>query len=166
MSKREFKTITEKATYSLPIYTLDNSGLVKTDKDFEIKFLKGDRRGIPTKEEYDEATKQLDHIAPYLGKRGRKFAIHLGQSSIDSYEKEWSINEDIVKRFETPIFTQDGIVIEAIIPMLIEHLTNVNKDVPSRETSVAITKLQEALFWLEERQRDREARNVAGTYQK
>lgn len=38
--------------------------------------------------------------------------------------------------------------------------------VPSRETALAITKLQEALFWIEERQRDREARNVQGTYTK
>lgn len=35
---------------------------------------------------------------------------------------------------------------------------------PSRESSLYITKLQEARMWLEERSRDRIARNVKGIY--
>ena len=41
-----------------------------------------------------------------------------------------------------------------------------NSLVPSRESSIVITKLEEALMWLEKRQYDREKRNVIGTYNK
>ncbi len=62
---------------------------------------------------------------------------------------------------------QPGIVSESLITVLIDHLTELNVgDLRNRETSVAITKLQEALFWIEERKRDRVKRGVAGTYKK
>ena len=60
----------------------------------------------------------------------------------------------------------DGILHEQLLAMMISDLQYKNGLVPSRETSIAITKLQEALMWLEERQRDREIRNVQGTYTK
>jgi hypothetical protein len=41
-------------------------------------------------------------------------------------------------------------------------LEGLNKNVPSRETAVAITKLDEALMWLEKRTKDRTARGVEG----
>ena len=37
-----------------------------------------------------------------------------------------------------------------------------NKNFPCRENSVAITKLEEALMWLEQRKKNREARGVEG----
>lgn len=58
----------------------------------------------------------------------------------------------------------DGILHEQLLAMMISDLQYKSSLVPSRETALAITKLQEALMWLEERQRDREARNVQGTY--
>ncbi len=60
----------------------------------------------------------------------------------------------------------DGILQEQLLAMMIADLQYKNSLIPSKETACAITKLQEALFWLEERQRDREARNVLGTYNK
>ena len=36
--------------------------------------------------------------------------------------------------------------------------------VPSREGLITITKLEEALHWMKERQRERESRSVVGTY--
>ena len=59
---------------------------------------------------------------------------------------------------------EEGILSEHLISVLIHDLKHKNTVVPSRETSVAITKLQEALFWLEERQRSRTERGVVGTY--
>lgn len=67
-------------------------------------------------------------------------------------------DEDVEKR--------EGILHETLLSMIIEDLKFKNSLVPSRESSVAITKLQEALMWMEERQRDREARNTVGTYKK
>ncbi len=60
----------------------------------------------------------------------------------------------------------DGITHEQLLGMMIADLQFKNNLIPSRETSIAITKLQEALMWIEERQRDRESRNVIDTYQK
>jgi len=60
----------------------------------------------------------------------------------------------------------DGILHEQLLTMMISDLQYKSKLVPSRETSIVITKLQEALMWLEERQKDRENRNVQGTYTK
>ena len=60
----------------------------------------------------------------------------------------------------------DGILHETLLSMMIEDLKFKNSLVPSRESATAITKLQEALHWMEERQREREARSVVGTYQK
>ena len=50
--------------------------------------------------------------------------------------------------------------------MMIHDLKFKSKLVPSRESALVITKLEEALHWMEERQREREAQGVAGTYQK
>ncbi len=59
-----------------------------------------------------------------------------------------------------------GTLHEHLLAVQIYDLQEKQKEFPSKETACAITHLQEALFWLEERQRDREARGVIGTYQK
>ena len=58
----------------------------------------------------------------------------------------------------------DGVTNESIILMLIDRLQKLSVKFPSRETSLAITNLQIALMWLEERTRDREARGVEGKH--
>jgi len=59
---------------------------------------------------------------------------------------------------------QQGTTSETMISMLIEHLSIINcGDLYNMETANAITKLQEALFWIEERKRDRDKRGVSGT---
>jgi hypothetical protein len=52
----------------------------------------------------------------------------------------------------------------SVIPALIQHLKNLNSVLPSRETSLAITKLEECNMWLLERKRAREASGTLGTY--
>lgn len=44
-------------------------------------------------------------------------------------------------------------------------LDGLNKNLPSRETALAITKLDEAFHWLRARREDREQRGVEGTQQ-
>lgn len=51
---------------------------------------------------------------------------------------------------------------EQIISALIHRLGVLNKAFPCRENSLAITKLEEALLWLEKRTADRERRGVEG----
>jgi hypothetical protein len=59
-----------------------------------------------------------------------------------------------------------GDIPETILPLVIARLRILNHEpnTPSRETSLAITRCEEALHWLEARRRDREERNVSGTY--
>src|ERR1019366_1518639 len=59
----------------------------------------------------------------------------------------------------------NGLFIEEdVMPVLIQHLKNLNSVLSSRETSLAITKLEECKMWLGERRRNREAQGVLGTY--
>jgi hypothetical protein len=68
---------------------------------------------------------------------------------------------------DSEIERQDGFFTESLIQLCKEHLESVNVgDLSTRETSLAITKLQEALFWLDARKQDRELRKVLGTYNK
>ncbi len=59
-----------------------------------------------------------------------------------------------------------GTLHEHLLAMMIHDLKYKNSLVPSREGSLVITKLEEALGWLRQRQIDRIKRDVVGTYQK
>ena len=55
-----------------------------------------------------------------------------------------------------------GVQDEQLLLVMIDRLTKLNNKFPSREGSLAITKLQEALQWLEARVKEREERGVLG----
>jgi len=59
-------------------------------------------------------------------------------------------------------FGVNGCQVDQIIEAAKKILEGLNKNVPSRETSSAITKLDEALMWLDKRTKDRIARGVEG----
>lgn len=61
------------------------------------------------------------------------------------------------------VTVSDGTTNEEVLKVLIHRLTYQSKKLPSRETSIAITKLEEALLWLQKRTQDRIARGVEGT---
>ena len=61
---------------------------------------------------------------------------------------------------------QSGTTNEEVIDMLIDRLNILNKKVPCRENSLAITKLEEARMWLYKRTQEREERGVEGTHEK
>ena len=65
---------------------------------------------------------------------------------------------------EVPKF--EGTLHEHLLSMMIYDLQYKNSLVPSREGALVITKLQEAIGWLRQRQVDRTQREVVGTYQK
>jgi hypothetical protein len=65
------------------------------------------------------------------------------------------------------IYRQEGVFTETILQVALENLVTVNVgDLASRDTSIAITKIEEALMLLNKRKADRELRNVLGTYNK
>lgn len=59
--------------------------------------------------------------------------------------------------------TRNGTTNEELIEVLLDRLRTINAQVPCRENSLAITKLEEAAHWLEARTRNRQARGVEGT---
>lgn len=58
---------------------------------------------------------------------------------------------------------QDGTTNEEVLLMLIDRLRFLGEKLPSRENSIAITKCEEALLWLNKRTAERKARGVEGT---
>jgi hypothetical protein len=63
------------------------------------------------------------------------------------------------------VFRQEGVFTETILQAAKEYLESVNKgELSTRETSTAITKIDEALMWLNKRAEDRKLREVQGTY--
>ena len=58
----------------------------------------------------------------------------------------------------------NGTTTEEVLEMLIDRSKYLFNKFPSKETAVAITKMEEALLWLEKRTRDRIKRNVEGRY--
>lgn len=64
------------------------------------------------------------------------------------------------------IVSEDGVTNEAVIKVVLDRLKTLNEKLPSRETSIAITKVEEALLWLEKRTFDRSERGVLGTNNK
>jgi hypothetical protein len=65
-------------------------------------------------------------------------------------------DEDVEKR--------EGTLHEHLLSAMIHDLKFKNGLVPSRETATAITNLEQALHWLEEREHARAAQGVVGTY--
>jgi hypothetical protein len=62
---------------------------------------------------------------------------------------------------------QRGFFTETLIAVAKKYLEDVNTGpLASRETAVAITKLDEALMWIGKRAAERKARGVQGTYAK
>jgi hypothetical protein len=64
-----------------------------------------------------------------------------------------------------PLYTvNDGTTNEEVIRMLLDRMNSLQAKFPCRENACAITKLDEALMWLEKRTRDRIARGVEGQH--
>lgn len=57
----------------------------------------------------------------------------------------------------------DGTTNEEVLSMLIDRISFLNKIVPSRESSIALTHIETAQLWLQKRTSDRKARGVVGT---
>ena len=64
------------------------------------------------------------------------------------------------------VTVNDGTTNEEVLEVLINRLQVLTEKLPSRETSIAITKLEEALLWLNKRTSDRLKRGVEGTHLK
>ena len=156
-----------------------NSALMSSFDDYydRIIFVRDDKRTV-IEEEFAKAIESLNHAAPYIGYVGFnkenntwhdgivKYSMLLSEEAALRYLKEYTDAKEIIEQYLNPIPRVDGILHEQLLGMMIKDLQYKSELVPSRESAIVITKLQEALFWLEERQRNREKRNVEGTYKK
>jgi len=60
----------------------------------------------------------------------------------------------------------NGTTNEEVLEMLINRMNHLQGKFPCRENAIVITKLEEALMWLEKRTKDRVKRGVEGKHQK
>jgi hypothetical protein len=79
-----------------------------------------------------------------------------------SYPKE---GITIGKAFQKAVTVNDGTTNEEVLLMLIDRIRGLNEKMPCRQNSLAITKLEEALLWLNNRTAERRIREVEGTMQ-
>lgn len=68
------------------------------------------------------------------------------------------------KLAEEEVEKRIGTVHESLVEMMIHDLKFKSQLVPSRESSIAITKLEEALLWMKRRQENRAKAGTQGTY--
>jgi hypothetical protein len=61
---------------------------------------------------------------------------------------------------------RNGVFIEDLLSIAHAKLASYNQGLPSRENSLALTKIEEAILWLAARKVERETRGVYGTEQK
>lgn len=80
--------------------------------------------------------------------------------------------QDGTQKFQTITFYEmfedgsweNGTTLEELLRVAYERLTALNTKFPCRENSLAITKIQEAIMWLETRTKDRVKRGVEGQH--
>jgi len=63
-----------------------------------------------------------------------------------------------------PDVGRNGCQVEEVLEVCLSRLRHLNDQQDCRENSIAITKIQEAIMWLNQRTRDREERKVEGTH--
>ncbi len=65
------------------------------------------------------------------------------------------------------VFRQEGVFTETLLQVALQYLQSVNVgELASRDTSLAITHIEDALLRIGKRASDRELRGVQGTYKK
>lgn len=65
-----------------------------------------------------------------------------------------------------PEVGRNGLQVEEALQQCMDRLKKYQDEVPCRENALAITKVEEAIMWLEKRAKDRQARGVEGTKEK
>lgn len=61
---------------------------------------------------------------------------------------------------------KNGIFIEDLLIVAYAKLKEFNNQIPCRENSIALTKIEESILWLAKRKIERESRGVYGTENK
>ena len=94
---------------------------------------------------------------------------HRASSVADHYQQV--INDETVLdvKFQTggtATTERNGVFIEDLLIVAYAKLNEYDKQLPSRENSLALTKIEEAILWLTARKAERDFRGVYGTEEK
>ena len=65
-----------------------------------------------------------------------------------------------------PVAGRNGLQVEEALQQCVDRLKRYQDELSCRENALAITKIEEAILWLEKRTKDRQARGVEGTKEK
>lgn len=85
--------------------------------------------------------------------------------TLHSFREEGSNQEVSFYKLNKDGTSQDGTTLEEMLRVSIERLKELNERFSCRENALAITKMQEALMWLNERTRERKERGVEGKHE-
>lgn len=66
----------------------------------------------------------------------------------------------------TATHDKNGAYLEEVLAVVYAQLKGLNDEFPSRENSIALTKIEEAVLWLASRKAEREQRDVYGKDEK
>jgi hypothetical protein len=94
---------------------------------------------------------------------GHKYELSNFENKDEQGQTLQFIQKEPVNEGSTELKTiADGTTNEELIEMLLDRMNYLQSKFPCRENAIAITKLDEALLWLNKRTSDRVKRNVEG----
>lgn len=85
--------------------------------------------------------------------------------SLNSFKAEGPKQEVVFYRLNPDGSSDHGTTLEEMLRVSIERLQDLNSRHSCRENAIAITKMQEALMWLNERTKNRQERGVEGKHE-
>lgn len=113
---------------------------------------------IDLKRNFGIAEQGTRYTLPVYEVQDGKGIVEVGEMTLPFVRGSKLADEEVERR--------EGTLHEHLLACMIHDLKYKNMLVPSREGSLVITKLEEALLWLTERQIQRKLAGVDGTYQK
>lgn len=84
--------------------------------------------------------------------------------TLNSFRAEGPKQEVVFYKLNEDGTFEHGTTLEEMLHVSIERLQELNERFSCRENALAITKMQEALMWLNERTRNRKERGVEGQH--
>lgn len=97
--------------------------------------------------------------------QGHKYNVY-NFDDVNEYQEIVFIKKDVGANGLVLSMSHDGTTNEEVLAVLIDRISFLNTVMPCRENALVITKLEEALMWLNKRRFDRAARGVNGTNEK
>jgi len=101
-------------------------------------------------------------------KEGHEYVLDGFEQTIEgSQHLQFIHKEPVNSKYPSELKTvTDGTTNEEVLKVLIDRCQFLYSKFPSRETALAMYKMEEALMWLNKRTEDRKARGVEGKHEK